>query len=360
MRSWRNVQRLGREHFTDDEMPEFRRISDQPSSIFPLSRNESAPLDGQRNGENVEIMPLDEWDPTTLPQGFFIVMVGRRRTGKTTMAKWILQHYQNTFEKVIVMTQTPSSGVWQEIVGNEFVFPSFNEDVIRNVFKVNETIMDELGGETPEAWQAGGTLFILDDVVSEEIHRNWFFTRLATEGRHHLCAVMILIQEVKAINPKVRNNADVVILFNVRGVNAVKAIEENFLGAASRDIGRYLLRAEAKEHDCLVVVQSNLDNSLEHNFFRSTGDSRRDPEPFIMGGESQRQLHREYHDLIENMRSRVEENRRRFRAGDLRPADLLEHGTRNIPRTNTGALPGIGGSQTRNTLTDILSQFQDI
>ena len=66
----------------------------------------------QGGGECVEEEPvqrsvpqLEEWDPRELPNGFFVVLEGKRRTGKSTFSKWLLQCYQVTFSLVWVMSQ---------------------------------------------------------------------------------------------------------------------------------------------------------------------------------------------------------------------------------------------------------------
>jgi hypothetical protein len=65
------------------------------------------------NALDPSVLPeLKEWDPKKCVDHFFMVLEGKRRTGKSTFAKWFLQYHSDDFSIVWCMTNTKSSGYW--------------------------------------------------------------------------------------------------------------------------------------------------------------------------------------------------------------------------------------------------------
>lgn len=234
---------------------------------------------------------LEEWDPTTLPEHFFLVFEGKRRTGKTTFAKWLLQYYQDSFSLVWCMTNTKASGVWGHFVGEEFTFPSWQPDKIEKIIQRNDKLIAEYGEDSEQGKRLGNVLVILDDVVSQKIHDDPMFKKLATEGRHHWISIILMTQDPKAINPAVRDNCDVAVIFAQKTDRNKTSIWEDFLNDTTKPLGIAMLSRFCVNHDCLVSVQTNLDGSIYHTFFKSTIDKTKlKDELYMLGGDTQKDM----------------------------------------------------------------------
>ena len=141
---------------------------------------------------------LEEFDPTTLPHDFFVILEGRRRIGKTFFAKWLLSFYQGVHEIVIVMTKTSMNGFWQPIVGPSFVHQGWKPEIVTGLIERNRERVEKMGKEA----EGNKVLVILDDIISENIHDDKVIAQLAVEGRHYDIAVLIMTQKPKAVNTK--------------------------------------------------------------------------------------------------------------------------------------------------------------
>ena len=126
------------------------------------------PKDGNPDMDIV-VPELEEWDPRDLPPNFFIILEGKRRTGKSTFAKWLFQWYENEFSLVWVMSQTAVNGYWQPFVGSEFVFDGWRPNAIENLIQRNKSIVEEHGEESPISKMTGAALIILDDCITKDI-----------------------------------------------------------------------------------------------------------------------------------------------------------------------------------------------
>ena len=254
-------------------------------------RDESDSEDEAPQQIDYNVPELKEWDPTTLPDHFFLVLEGKRRTGKSTFAKWLLQYYQNRFSIVWCMSNTKASGYWQEFVGDAFTFDSWYPSAVFRLIERNDRIIKQYGEDSPAAKRLGSALIILDDVISSRVHDDSMFLRLAVEGRHHLISVVLMTQDPKAINPKVRDNADVAVIFNQKTFRNKETIWADFLNDTRKEVGFGLLSKYAVEHNALVAIQTNLNSNISRSFFKSTGDKTKlkDPE-YMLGGEQQKEI----------------------------------------------------------------------
>lgn len=331
-------KRASREEADEEELQGDPQLKAPPSKVrytsHPVDIQAPTTLAGTRAQKQAQIQAslpdLQEWDPSTLPEGFFVVFEGKRRTGKSTFAKWMLQWYVDKFALAICMTQTPSSGYWQKFVGSAYTFPGYNPTVIQAVLDRNAKIMKACGGEdSEEAKAVGSTLFILDDIVSPELFDDELFIKLATEGRHHLCSVIILTQDPKAISPKIRDNCDIAVIFNQKTYRNKETIWHDFLNDVDRDTAWALMGKHCVEHNALIAIQTNLDGELTRNFQVSTGDKTKlDDENYILGGEKQKLLV-----IAEREKKKVEEKQRKIASkADQRP--LKERGPDGMDASN--------------------------
>jgi hypothetical protein len=239
----------------------------------------------------VSLVPdLEEWDPSSLPDGFFAVIEGKRRTGKSTFALWMLQWYIDKFALVICMTHTLNAMTWQPHVGSNWTFYGYNPRIIEMVIKQNDEIMKKHGGEkSPESWALGHTLFILDDIIEPSLYEDPWFTKLATEGRHYLCSVMVLIQDPKAIRPAVRDNTDLVTVFNQRSFRDRQSLWHDYMQDLDWALSQAFIDKYCVEHNALIVVQSNLNNVIKRNFQKSTIDKSELKYPnYVLGSDAQK------------------------------------------------------------------------
>ena len=189
------------------------------------------------------------------------------------------------------MSQTAVSNYWQPFVGSDFVFDGWRPAAVEALIGRNRTIISQHGEESKISKVTGSALLILDDCITKEIFYSDIFTRLAVEGRHHLISVLYITQDPKTICPKVRDNADVAVVFNQKTLRNKESIWGDFMNDIDKKTAFALLAKYAVEHDALVCVQTNLNGEVMKNFKKTTGDKTKLKKPdYMLGGESQREM----------------------------------------------------------------------
>ena len=82
------------------------------------------------------------------------------------------------------MTNTKSSGYWQEFVGDAFTFPGWQPGAVARLIERNKAIVQEYGYDSETTKRLASSLIILDDVVASKIHDDPMFKKLATVLTH--------------------------------------------------------------------------------------------------------------------------------------------------------------------------------
>lgn len=214
---------------------------------------------------------LSEFDPELLlPENFFIIFYGIRRSGKTVMLRFLLSELQDRLEnhKVYLFSSTAEISPEQyDFVPEKAKFPNIAEiefDLGEIVGKQKAAIKEfhEGKGQEPEP-----ILIILDDCVSESTIRHCpSLNTLAVSGRHIRMSVVILSQLVSgsgSVPPIIRTQADTIfVVANPRSEVERKLIAEQYLTAEASYAGKQkglavLGAATSTQYRALVITTTD-------------------------------------------------------------------------------------------------------
>jgi hypothetical protein len=150
--------------------------------FFQLSEQGDRNSDeGANNLLNINLKPLDiEQD---ILDDFTCVLIGRRRSGKSFMARWLMYHLRHRFPCGIVITGTKLNDFWSALIPKEFIHDVENiEVVLDNVYKRQEFLISH-----PELGIDHRFFIILDDVLKDKFKLRFSkaLSRAFTDGRHY-------------------------------------------------------------------------------------------------------------------------------------------------------------------------------
>ena len=189
---------------------------------------------------------LDEFEVEVLPEHFFCIYYGVRRSGKTVMLRNMLSELSERLvdHRVYLFSSTAEVSPEQyNFLPEKAKFPNISEmefDLGEIVGKQKAAIklFHEGKGDEPSP-----ILVILDDCVSENIVRNCpSLNTLAVSGRHIYMSVVILSQLVAgsgSVPPIIRTQADTIfVCANPRSEVERKLIAEQYLTAEATYNGK--------------------------------------------------------------------------------------------------------------------------
>lgn len=186
-----------------------------------------------------KLLPLDF---NSLPENFFTIFYGVRRTGKTHAVSCLLEQVKDRFDFAYLFSETAHLHRGQkgeldfDMIRPEAKFDGFDEEALQRIFDRQKTVMlhnNSCKNEIDK--KPNKTLVIFDDFVHDKrIRYSELFTRLPVLGRHYEISVVCLTQgysQVAAggLNKATRQNADFVATFLPRNANDLERISEWYL-----------------------------------------------------------------------------------------------------------------------------------
>lgn len=255
-----------------------------------------------------EIPTLKQWnifgENHKLPDGFFLILEGSRRTGKSVFLKWLLYYYRNVFDLAIVMTETPHNGFWQPIVSNQYVHSGWDPLLVEKLLEQQHKLKEECFKNNPNKQnptEYRKVLLILDDIVGDRnhIHEDAVLNNLAVEGRHSNIHVCLTTQEPHAIGTALRNNCDVVVIFQQKSKRSKESVFNDFLmnKLDFKFQAEELLKRYTKNHDAILIEMYKLTPGTFESYFHVPASLTFDKEKdkikvpdYQLGNEEQKRL----------------------------------------------------------------------
>ena len=202
-----------------------------------------------------ELVDVRPYDWTSLPACGFFEVLGKRGTGKTTWAQFILQS-----------SPTRSSGIFIVMAGSETAKRSWSE-IVHPIFVVDastrylETLRDtqnekvrqhrKQGTEFPDAMRV---TLVLDDVsFHKKLMRSQILAYLASNSRHLQMSVFILAQYHCQIVTEVRNQFDMVFMLNTSDKKSIDRVHAEFCSSVDLRIFRHVLAFTTRDFGLLVI-----------------------------------------------------------------------------------------------------------
>jgi hypothetical protein len=202
-----------------------------------------------------------------------ILILGRRRSGKSFLARDIFFHHKNIPSGVIFSGTEEASPFFGDFIPDCFIHSEYDPELV-------DTIMNRQKRKIREAKAKGlsetgkhpsNNLFIvLDDMLHDA--QNWkkekTIKSIFFNGRHYNFLFILTMQYPLGITPELRSNIDYVFIFNEPSVKNRKKIYDDYAGMLpSFDHFCNILDACTQNHECLVIKTSSNSTDLREQVF---------------------------------------------------------------------------------------------
>lgn len=209
---------------------------------------------------------LDTIDFTLLPENFFVIGYGSRRTGKTHALSCLMESIQDRFDFAYLFSATANLHTGEvgeldfEMIRPEAKFGGFDEDALSRIIERQKAVKEHNNKcKHKRDMKPNRTLIIFDDFVHEKAVRySKLFTELPVLGRHYGLSVICLSQGYSAVgssglNPATRQNSDFVMTFLPRNVMDVERIATWYLAKPKLESMWFVKSVCQEKHACLGI-----------------------------------------------------------------------------------------------------------
>lgn len=229
----------------------------------------------KKNAQVVRQLPVDangllpEWDPETMGNDYTIAIFGKRRTGKTWIARHLLHLKRQAFFHGMVITKTKFNGFWQNYFPAAVVHGTYDPAIIEQ-FMLLSLEIEEYNRAHPDKQINRRSVIVLDDVIADKHVR--YDDTLATlfyNGRHFEIFLIICSQYVFGLPPGLRSNADLVFVLRQFQKRQRDQLQEDFGDMLDNPDEFYTVMDEnTKDNQCMVIDLSDPKIPVEQMFSR--------------------------------------------------------------------------------------------
>lgn len=204
-----------------------------------------------------------------------VSIFGKRNTGKSFYARYLLYILKDYFPWGWCLTNTPQNGWWQQMIPEKRIYKGWRPDLIKKIMEIQR---DRIRNREINPF----VFVILDDIVSDNALRyDPTLRELYYEGRHFGIFILICAQYVYGLPPGNRANTDFMVTFNQHQQRQIKQLHEDYMTEYHnwQDVRKDLQKILG-EHECLIVNQRDPNLRGAERYFKDLAD---EPPPFYMG-----------------------------------------------------------------------------
>lgn len=190
-------------------------------------------------------LKLRKFDPSTIRNNCISVVIGKRNTGKSVLARDIVYH-----------KRTLPAGMASR-VPELFIFDEFDVGAVERLIQ-RQREMSRRGTPTP-------VIMVLDNcALDKQFTKHKCIRQIFMNGRHWKISLLLTAQYCGDLGPEIRCNIDYVFILRDNIASSRERLYRNFFAAIpSFDTFCQLMRAATENHECLVVDNTSRSNNLE-------------------------------------------------------------------------------------------------
>lgn len=211
---------------------------------------------------------LKKFELKKIPNGSTVLMIGRRGAGKSHIVKSLFYEKRDIPIGVVMSGTESANHFYSDIMPNLFIHDEFDEDVIKNLVKRQNKIINKYDDEVARYGYSNinyWAFIVFDDLMFDTSWvKNIHVKKLFMNGRHHKLLYIVTMQYPLGISPPLRENTDYVFILRNPKISIRKKIYEHYAGMfPTFDSFSQVMDACTEDYNCLVIDNTTKSNNIE-------------------------------------------------------------------------------------------------
>ena len=239
-----------------------------------------------RNGQQQSInVSLKKFDMSNVKKGSIVVMIAKRRSGKSWLIKDLLYYHRDIPLGMVICPTEQSNPFYGDIMPKLFIHDEYTPDIVANFCKRQKIVSKKFKQQLNTYGRSNidpNAFYIMDDCMFD---LSWLkdinIRGMFMNGRHANITAVFALQDSLGLGPALRGQIDYVFLLQENRTNFRRRIYEHYAGmfptfeAFSRVFDNC-----TENFECMVIDQTVRSNKLEDCVFWYKADQH---PPFKLG-----------------------------------------------------------------------------
>lgn len=250
-------------------------------------------FEGETNGEIAKARQIakqykfQQFDYNTVPLDAAILVVGKRRYGKSTWTDYFLSHrWQFYPDGGFCFTRTKFNYFWHQRFPESRIYEGMDWDVVGKILATQKEKVEAViqNGEEKGKEDIPFVLIVLDDIISNQHDMRYeeLLNEMMFSGRHYRVSIIINTQDIKGISPGARNNFDIVAMTyqtQERSIETLKGEYGDFF--PNKKVFREIIKMNTQDHQMIIIDQTTAKYKATDCFFIDKANPH--PDPYRIG-----------------------------------------------------------------------------
>lgn len=206
-------------------------------------------------------LQIRKFNPKTIDDCRVILLIGKRNTGKSVLAKDLLYHKRHLPAGVVMSGTEEGNGWYSGWVPDSFIYNDFDKSVIEGVIDRQRRLS--------KADKAKNVFLVLDDCLyDKKLLREKCMRALFMNGRHWKVYMLLTAQYMMDVPPDIRSQIDYVFVLRENILQNRKRLYDTFFGVfPSFDVFCQVMDKCTENYECLVLDNTSRSNKIEDTVF---------------------------------------------------------------------------------------------
>ena len=206
-------------------------------------------------------LAIRKFNPKTIDDCRVILLIGKRNTGKSVLAKDLLYHKRHLPAGVVMSGTEEGNGYYSGWVPDSFIYNDFDKGVIDGVIDRQRRLS--------KVDKAKNVFLVLDDCLyDKKLLREKCMRALFMNGRHWKVYMLLTAQYMMDVPPDIRSQIDYVFVLRENILQNRKRLYDTFFGVfPSFDIFCQVMDKCTENYECIVLDNTSRSNKIEDMVF---------------------------------------------------------------------------------------------
>ena len=208
---------------------------------------------------------LRRFEPKSMPDNSTMILLGKRRTGKTTLVLDILHAKRRIPCGIVISGTEESNHTYSGLVPDLFIYSEYKPEILDKIIVRQRKLINKAQQKAVDT----RVFIILDDVMYDKTIRKSTQLRLIfMNGRHYKMFFMATCQYLMDIPPAIRANLDYTVVLREPVLSNRQKIHTYFAGIVP-DFKVFcgIMDATTANYECLVVDNTSRSTDIADVLF---------------------------------------------------------------------------------------------